>query len=60
MPATAKGLKVDKPFDPRENIIGGVKYIKGLMAWYGIFGWRWQLITPDPGPWRNMLESPVP
>ena len=35
MPATAKGLKVDKPFDPRENIIGGVKYIKGLMASYG-------------------------
>jgi soluble lytic murein transglycosylase-like protein len=35
MPATAKGLKVEKPFDPRENIIGGVKYIKGLMASYG-------------------------
>jgi soluble lytic murein transglycosylase-like protein len=35
MPSTAKNLKVDRPFDPRENIIGGVKYIKGLMASYG-------------------------
>jgi Transglycosylase SLT domain len=35
MPATAKNLNVTRPFDPRENIIGGVKYIKGLMASYG-------------------------
>jgi soluble lytic murein transglycosylase-like protein len=35
MPKTAKHLKVDKPLDPRENIIGGVKYIKGLLASYG-------------------------
>jgi hypothetical protein len=35
MPSTAKDLNVTKPFDPRENIIGGVKYIKGLMASYG-------------------------
>jgi len=35
MPATAKSLNVSKPLDPRDNIIGGVKYIKGLMASYG-------------------------
>jgi soluble lytic murein transglycosylase-like protein len=35
MPATAKSLNVTSPFDPRENILGGVKYIKGLMASYG-------------------------
>jgi soluble lytic murein transglycosylase-like protein len=35
MPSTAKNLNVSRPFDPRENIIGGVKYIKGLMASYG-------------------------
>jgi soluble lytic murein transglycosylase-like protein len=35
MPSTAKNLNVNRPFDPRENIIGGVKYIKGLMASYG-------------------------
>lgn len=35
MPSTAKDLNVTKPLDPRENIVGGVKYIKGLMASYG-------------------------
>ncbi|HMK36756.1 MAG TPA: lytic transglycosylase domain-containing protein [Desulfomonilaceae bacterium] len=35
MPSTAKDLNVSKPLDPRENILGGVKYIKGLMASYG-------------------------
>ena len=35
MPSTARDLKVSKPLDPRENIIGGVKYIKGLLAAYG-------------------------
>jgi soluble lytic murein transglycosylase-like protein len=35
MPKTAKHMKVDKPLDPRENVIGGVKYIKGLLASYG-------------------------
>ncbi len=48
MPATAKGLKVDKPFDPRENIIGGVKYIKGLMASYGDL--RLALAAYNAGP----------
>jgi hypothetical protein len=35
MPSTAKSMNVSKPLDPRENIIGGVKYIKGLVASYG-------------------------
>lgn len=35
MPATAKSLSVSKPLDPRENLLGGVKYIKGLLASYG-------------------------
>jgi len=35
MPATARDLNVSRPLDPRENIIGGVKYIKGLLAAYG-------------------------
>jgi soluble lytic murein transglycosylase-like protein len=48
MPATAKGLKVAKPFDPRENIIGGVKYIKGLMASYGDL--RLALAAYNAGP----------
>jgi soluble lytic murein transglycosylase len=32
MPFTSKRLKVNDPFDPVENIEGGVKYIKELMG----------------------------
>jgi len=35
MPGTAKQLRVQRPFDPEQNIIGGVKYIKGMLASYG-------------------------
>ena len=31
MPATAAGLGVRDPFDPRENIEGGVRHLRGLM-----------------------------
>jgi soluble lytic murein transglycosylase-like protein len=31
MPATAKRMGVDDPFDPRENIMGGVKYLRLLL-----------------------------
>ncbi|OGH97433.1 MAG: hypothetical protein A2287_05535 [Candidatus Melainabacteria bacterium RIFOXYA12_FULL_32_12] len=34
MPATAKRLGVSNPFDPVQNIEGGVKHLKGLMAKY--------------------------
>jgi soluble lytic murein transglycosylase len=35
MPFTSKRLKVNDPFDPVENIEGGVKYIKELMGTFG-------------------------
>ncbi|MBI5250439.1 MAG: lytic transglycosylase domain-containing protein [Desulfomonile tiedjei] len=35
MPSTAKDMNVANAFDPRENILGGVKYIKGMLASYG-------------------------
>ncbi len=35
MPATAEGLGVENPFDARENIMGGAKYIADKLAMYG-------------------------
>lgn len=34
MPATARYLGVDNPFDARSNIMGGAKYIAGLLERY--------------------------
>ena len=35
MPATARGLQVSDPFDPRDNISGGTKYLRSLLDNYG-------------------------
>jgi soluble lytic murein transglycosylase-like protein len=35
MPFTSKRLKVNDPYDPVENIEGGVKYIKELLGTFG-------------------------
>lgn len=34
MPATASGLGVENPYDPKQNIEGGVKYIKQMLSKY--------------------------
>lgn len=35
MPGTAKSLGVDDPFDAEQNIMGGAKYLGGLLNQYG-------------------------
>lgn len=35
MPSTAKGLGVDNPLDPEQNIAGGTKYLKNLVTKFG-------------------------
>lgn len=58
MPATAKKLKVEKPLDPQENILGGVKYIKGLMASYGDL--RLALAAYNAGPGTVQKYEGIP
>lgn len=35
MPATARGLGVTDPFDPEQNIMGGAKYLSGMLKKFG-------------------------
>jgi len=35
MPATARMLGVENPYDPRENLEGGIKYLKSLLDRFG-------------------------
>lgn len=55
MPGTAAGLGVN-PYDLRDNIRGGVKYIKQLQ---GMFGNRYDLIAAgyNAGPYRQSLQN---
>lgn len=55
MPGTAAELEVN-PYDTRDNIRGGVKYIKKLQ---GMFGDRYDLVAAgyNAGPYRQSLAN---
>jgi Transglycosylase SLT domain/NlpC/P60 family len=48
MPATARGLGVENPFDPRENIMGGAKYLRDQINHFGSL--RKALAAYNAGP----------
>jgi soluble lytic murein transglycosylase-like protein len=58
MPATARKLSVHAPFDPRQNIVGGVKHIKGLLTKYGDL--KLALAAYNAGPKAVKKYSGVP
>jgi soluble lytic murein transglycosylase-like protein len=58
MPATAKELKVANVFDARDNVVGGVKYIKGLIASYGNL--RLALAAYNAGPGTVTKYAGIP
>lgn len=58
MPQTCEHLNVTRPFDPRENIVGGVKYIKGLLASYGDL--RLALAAYNAGPGTVKKYAGIP
>ena len=37
MPSTAKGLGVEDPYDPKQNIMGGAKYVAELYRTFGAY-----------------------
>jgi hypothetical protein len=58
MPATAKGLGVGNPYDPRENIMGGAHYLADQYQHFG--NWRDALAAYNAGPGAVTKYGGVP
>lgn len=59
MPETARDLRVDNPFDPRQNINGGTRYFKNLLMTYDN-DLSLSLAAYNAGPGRVALRGPLP
>jgi soluble lytic murein transglycosylase-like protein len=59
MPATAKYLNVDDPFDPWQNIYGGTKYLRELLDSFN-GDLRLSIAAYNAGPTRVMKSGGIP
>ncbi len=57
MPRTARALGVDCAFDPRENVIGGTRYLRQLRDRMG--SWKRAIAAYHAGP-RRVREGRIP
>jgi soluble lytic murein transglycosylase-like protein len=58
MPATARGLGVADPYDPVQNVDGGVRYLRGLLDRFGDV--RLALAAYNAGPGAVLRHGGVP
>jgi soluble lytic murein transglycosylase-like protein len=63
MPETARGLGVKDPYNPYENVMGGTRYLKGLLDRYGgdvdraLAAYNWGMANVERHPGKLPKET---